>query len=568
MIWPAASNMEWSPATTARPVASQSLVKIGSVGKAGTTANVSPGLVAGGSTLAKTPKAPAGLSPAIKNSLPTNPAPAIQASIQATINSTRTSVDAAYNAFNASPATFNPTRLTNELKAAEGRFSSMPASTAQQAAFDALVAKGRGVLGQAAKRTPATTLQAVAAMVKRATVAKQSNSPIFDAKRFANSLKAAEQVFATMKPSDAQKKQMAVLVQNGTQLLPGVEKAPPDLPTAPGGTTDDHSKRAGAAGLAAKALNAATNQARGTLVDTQKHKADAKGLDGNSDFNRVIGTANSNKLPVYQAVGTGNSYLMPIDLSKVSLMPSAERSGSTIGTDLSKQPNPLYKNSRVSDFAAAATAKGIDGKKLLAAFNSAYFNTYGSQTTISHASLINGVVTSTGKVEPGKKMLVSWNNRTQEASIKPWAANSAGGFYSGANGTGWKLASPAAVKKEFGAAVGDKDASGFIGFDAKSDKSNEAKAGTYVGISKAGKLAVFVVGDNMKTSTAVQYLTKAGYGAQVMKLDAGPSSQLALVTTRLKVTDYQSSTDRLSETMVGSILDRPTPMPIGIVEKP
>jgi hypothetical protein len=392
--------------------------------------------------LAKTTKVPAGLSPAIKTGLPTDPTPKIQANIQATITSTRTSVDTAYKAFNASPATFNATQWTKELKTAQDRFSSMPASTAQQATFDALVAKGKAVLDRAEKRTPASSIQAVAAMVQRATVAKQSNSPVFDAKSFASSLKAAEQVFGGMKPTEAQKKQMGVLVQSGTQLLPGTEKAPPDLPAAKDGAKSDHTNAAGVRGFAQSKLNSEATKRRGLLVDGERHVNSANGLDNNPAFNRLKGTASNNKLPVYTPVGAGNSYLMPIDLSKVSLVPTAEKSGSTSNTDTSKQPNPLYKNSQVSEFANRATQNsvaGIDGKKFLAAFNSAYFNEYGNETTISHASLVNGKVASTGKIESGEKMVLTWDNQSGAASIKPWQANSTGGFYSGAKGGGPKL---------------------------------------------------------------------------------------------------------------------------------
>jgi hypothetical protein len=354
-------------------------------------------------------------------------------------------------------------------------------------------------------------------------------------------------------------------------LLPGTEKRPPDLPESPGSTKDDKSNGAVANGLGSMAANAALTQARGTAFDSQTHKNVDNGLDNNPAFTRVIGTANNNKLPVYTPAGANKSYLMPIDLSQVSLVPTAQRSGSTTNTPNSKQPNPLYTNTKVSDFASQAIegkVAGIDSKKLLAVFNSAYFNEYGARTSISHASLVNGEVTSTGKVEPGDKMLVTWNNSNGSASIRPWAANTTGGYYTGVNGSGPKLASPNQVKTEFGELVGKKSVSGFVGFDAKKDFSKEAKPGTYVGINSTGRMAVFVVGDNLTSAQAVDHLTRAGYGEQVVKLDAGPSSQLSLTTTRSNARGENVTTDRQPESVVSSILDRRTPMPISIVEKP
>lgn len=411
-----------------------------------------------------------------------------------------------------------------------------------------------------------------------------ANVNTFDYSKYAKDLSRAESSFSKLITTDVQKQAFAAAMKQARAALPGKEAAPPDLPVARNASTDDKNPASATQGAKAARQNANQAAARGDLVDLTPRKAgNTTAFDGNSSFKRVVGTANSNALPVYQLADKPNSYVMPIDLSKVSLVPTAVRSTNGGSTPTSKQPNPLYKNDSVADFSADASkgknvGLGTDPSKFLGAFNSAFFNSYGPETSISYASLVAGKVTSTGKVEPGNKLLVSWDNYSQKASIKPWSANTSGGFPPAEGSNKPTLASPRAVGRGFGQSVGNSNASGFVGVDAKTAEDKSERS-TFVGINKAGRMAVLVAGDNMTPKEAVAKLNEVGFGVQVVKLDSGPSSQLSLATTRrhskeaLEAYRNHYGTEpvvgptRDVETMVGSPISRKTPMTIGIVAK-
>jgi hypothetical protein len=401
--------------------------------------------------------------------------------------------------------------------------------------------------------------------------AAKGNPNTFDYAGYANDLKAVESTFSNLVTSPVQAREFAAAIKRARSVMPGEEAAPPHMPLARGGSTNDKNPGSAKAGLDADGKNSARKYARGKLVETQPYVPTANGFDGNPNFTRMVGTANSNKLPVYQIKDASNSYVMPIDLSKISLQPIAQRSANGAGATTSKQPNPLYTNSTVTQFADRAVqgrVPGIDPQKLLGAFNSAFFNTYGPETTISLASMVAGKVTSTGKVEPGDKSVLTWDNKTGAASIKSWSANSKGGYQSDYDNKGVMLASPRAVARGFGKDVGNLNANGFVGTNAKTDTSDKSERGTFVGINKAGKLAVLVAGDDMTAAQAVAHLQKAGYGVQVVKLDSGPSSQLSLVTDRKPpIAGDTRPVSRDAETVVSSPIARGTPLTIGIVLK-
>jgi hypothetical protein len=352
------------------------------------------------------------------------------------------------------------------------------------------------------------------------------------------------------------------------------EVAPPKLPVPKDDSTNDTNIGSWQASNRENDANQAKISERGSLRDVKPHTQTNNGLDGNDNFKRVVGSADSSKLPVYQVKDKSNSYVMPIDLSKVSLSPSADRSADGKDTPTSAQPNPLYSTSTISDHSASVMSgkrKDIDSSKYLGAFNSAFFNSYRPDTTLSYSSLVNGQVASTGKVEPGKKLLLSWDNKTGVSNLTPWKANTEGGFASTTTaGKAVNLASPNAVKQGFGSLVGNKNANGFVGTDAKS-LVGEAKSerGTYVGTNGKGKMAVLVAGDNMTAKEAVATLGKAGYNSNVVKLDSGPSSQLSLVTNRQSSNWFTGAkTDtRDAENMFDRIKGRETPVPINIISK-
>ena len=236
--------------------------------------------------------------------------------------------------------------------------------------------------------------------------AAKGNRNTFDYTGYAKDLKAVETNFSNLVTSPVQRREFAAAIQRARSAIPGKEAAPPRMAQARGGSTDDKNVDSFKAGADAGYKNMTRADGRGDLVETQRYVPTKNGFDGNSNFTRVVGTANSNKLPVYKVAGASKSYVMPIDLSKISLQPIAQRSANGAGVATNKQPNPLYANSTVTQFADRAVqgrVPGIDPQKLLGAFNSAFFNTYGPETTISLASMVAGKVTSTGKVEPGDR---------------------------------------------------------------------------------------------------------------------------------------------------------------------
>jgi hypothetical protein len=292
----------------------------------------------------------------------------------------------------------------------------------------------------------------------------------------------------------------------------------------------------------------------------------------NPNFQRVTGTGSPNKQSVYQPTGEKGSFVLPVNLNKVSLVPMATLSkGASAPTP--EQPNPLYESKSVRDTAVAAKAgsvAGIHKDKIVGAFNSSFFNTDGPKSSMSYATLVNGKVASAGKVETGvTTKAVIWDNHAQSVKVIPWTANTSGGHKVGDA----KLASLKSVETGFGSAVGKAGSNGLVGIDPLAadrkgkdpakDMRNERGAGTYIGVNGAGKgkMAVLVTSD-LSPRQAVQQLKNAGYG-NVVALDSGPSSQLTLKTTR----DQGSTIREKMEQQVISERDRMTPMPIGIVEK-
>jgi hypothetical protein len=365
---------------------------------------------------------------------------------------------------------------------------------------------------------------------------------------------------------------------NQTATPTAKEAAPPKLPVPKDDSTSDTNLGSWQAANREANLNSEKTGSRGRLIDVKPHTTSNNGFDNNSNFKRVEGTADSSKLPVYQIKDKANSFVMPIDLKKVSLAPSADRSADGKNVPTSQQPNPLYTTQTVADHSETVMAgkkAGIDPKKYMGAFNSAFFNSYRPDTTLSYSTLVNGEVTSTGKVEPGKKLLLSWDNKTGASSLTPWKANTEGGFESTTTaGKKVTLASPDAVKKSFGSLVGNKDANGFVGTDAKSlmsdpEKSKKSERGTYVGTNGKGNMAVLVAGDNMTAKEVVDTFSSAGYKSNVIKLDSGPSSQLSLVTNRQSTNFFTGAkTDsRDAENMFNRDKGRETPLPINIISK-
>jgi hypothetical protein len=413
----------------------------------------------------------------------------------------------------------------------------------------------------------------VNAIVKRA-VAADLNT--FNQKAFMSEINAARKSFGSLISTSAQKReftgavreaQLVVQTKGAAATAANKEIIPDELP--------DEKRAPKLLRDIGKGVRTGTTQAQesapGTLIDKTRHERTANSLDTNSNFDRVPGTGAANQQAVYQPKGDTGTFVMPINLNKVSLVPFAILSpGSKAPT--AQQPNPQFQSRSIrgwADAAAKGALPGLPKDEFIGAFNSSFFNTDGSKSSMSYGTVVKGKATA-GKVEEGANKAVVWDNKAQTVKVIPWTANSSGGFYVG----DFKLASLKAVQNQFGKdVIGNPNANGLVGVDPlsahyrgddpKVDLRNVATAGTYIGVSGQGKgkMAVLVT-SSLSPRQAVAQLRSAGY-ANVVALDSGPSSQLSLKTTRVSGGVGRDS----MEQKVRSERDRETPMPIGIVAK-
>lgn len=408
-------------------------------------------------------------------------------------------------------------------------------------------------------------LSAVNALASKAAGADPKT---FNYKKYANDLNAAEKKFDSLLVSDPLKQQFAKSLAKARSYIrvTKAEVPPPELPIAPGGSPKDGTPGNVKRGVQAQAD--ATNKAlnRGQRTDPKPYLFGSGALDGNANFERIVGAGSGATLPVYTLTNFPSSVVIAIDLKKVSLVPAATRTASNYSPKGVVQPNPLYANEPIGRFADRAITGGvkdIDQNKFLGAFNAAFFNDYGPETTISLPSLVNGKVTSTGKIEEGNKVALVWDNKAGTASVQPWTANDpTAPSYPQSNGAK-PLASPNEVAKGFGKSVGNANANGFVGYNPLTlpeGKTDVRNSGTFVGVNAKGKIAVLVSAGNMTPRQAHQALSSAGY-TNVIALDSGPSSQVSMVTNRR---NDKGVATRDTESMIGSITNRGVPIPITI----
>jgi Phosphodiester glycosidase len=245
--------------------------------------------------------------------------------------------------------------------------------------------------------------------------------------------------------------------------------------------------------------------------------SEAQGV-GALDFAIGLSRVKNLAATTYQPMNSNlkNTYITLVDPKKERLVIAS------LPTDKASalNPNPEFKNQEMGEWRgsiASGTAPVADASRVTAIINGGFFNRYGERTTGSFASKVNGEIQNTGKIEPGAKKVLSWNNDGSPFKMASWNLNTG----SNQNGKAIRQQPYAPV---VAALSGSKNA--IIGFDPlKADIADKVEAGiTMMGVNKRGEAAMFVSEDTMTAREAAKILSDAGFTSAVL-LDAGNSSQ-------------------------------------------
>jgi Phosphodiester glycosidase len=240
--------------------------------------------------------------------------------------------------------------------------------------------------------------------------------------------------------------------------------------------------------------------------------------------------------PTYRPNGLQNTYISVVDpqTQGFSLLakPSTEATAAA--------PNPSFENFTARDWLARANSGATataDGGRALAVGNAGFFDKYGAQTTSSFATLVNGQLLNTGKMEPGRKKVLAWNNDGSGFKVANWGLNTGPKVASG------QRAPQQAVAPVANALVGYRNA--IVGFDPSDPAvaNNKENGITMVAVNSRGQMAMLVSQDEMTPTQAARLLRTAGFNNAVL-LDSGNSSQAVYSQN----TQWDSNYHRLSPT--------------------
>jgi hypothetical protein len=242
--------------------------------------------------------------------------------------------------------------------------------------------------------------------------------------------------------------------------------------------------------------------------------------------------------PTYRPSGLQNTYISVVDpkANGFSLLASPTTEAT------SAAPNPTFQNFTARDWLARANSgstPAAGGGRVVAVGNAGFFDKYAAQTTSSFATLVNGQLLNTGKIEPGRKKVLAWNNDGSGFKVANWALNT------GPRTAKGQAAPQQAVSPVANALVGYKNA--VVGFDPSDPAVADHKESgiTMVAVNNKGQMAMFVSQDEMTPRQAAQLLKNAGFSNAVL-LDSGNSTQAVYSQNTQWDANYQrvSPTDR------------------------
>jgi hypothetical protein len=253
---------------------------------------------------------------------------------------------------------------------------------------------------------------------------------------------------------------------------------------------------------------------------------------GSLDTNPNFVGAPSAATPTYRSTKTGfeRTYILPTEASKLVSVTNVAG-----GTATPASPNPRATVKDQEAWWVDANSGKLNGVKnggdVAAVINGQYFNTYNGPTTLSFASVENGVIKSTGGiqgVQPNgtltdpEKLALRWNNAPGSiATIENWSQNTG---KRGENGIRMQQ-SYESIAANTG--LTQKDSNLVVGY-APNLTDNTKEQRTLVAVNAQGKIAFLVSQNDITQKEGVQLLKEAGYDQKAMLLDTGASSSLTV----------------------------------------